>query len=139
MSYKSSKDRKNKREKLLLANKCPNCGRDKSLVKIWTNRKCAFCHLKEKFGFTGTNEEAIKIINNLLKKQNYKCALTGRDLKKNKYHIDHILPKSTHPKLASDPKNWQIVVAQVNLFKSDMSIKELIKLSRDIIKWADRK
>lgn len=114
-------------------NLCVSCGRDKSIILGWTYRNCAGCHLKEKFGFSGTREEAEDIIGNILIKQNYSCPLTGRDLKTNKFHIDHILPKSIRPDLKNNPNNWQIIVADANLFKCDGSIEELLLLCKDIV------
>lgn len=118
---------------------CTRCKRDKGLVKIWHNRYCAGCHLKYKFGWAGTKEEAENIINNLLIKQNFKCALTGRDLSVNKYHIDHIIPKSENYLLFSDPNNWQIIVEEANVFKSKLGMDDLLELVKDMVKEAIRK
>ena len=122
-------------EKRIKSNQCVRCARDKSLVKIWHNRYCAGCHLKYKFKWNGTKEEAELIINNLLEKQNYVCALTGRDLKSNKYHIDHIQPRSSRPDLLSDPNNWQLIVEEANVFKTNLTQQQVLKLAQDIVKY----
>lgn len=127
------------KEKYTLENKCTKCGRSKNFVFVWHHSWCAGCQLKYKFGFIGTKEEAEKIINNLLEKQNFMCALSGRDLRVNKFHIDHILPRTSHPNLISDSNNWQLIVEEANILKSKMSVENLILLCKDIIKHYETK
>lgn len=117
-------------KKYLSENKCAKCAHPKSLVKIWTNLWCAGCHLKFKFKYNCTKKQAEDIINNLLQSQNYQCALTGRSLYNNKFHIDHIVPRSKGGK--DEPDNWQLIVEEANIFKTDVSMEEIIKLARDI-------
>ncbi len=124
---------KNRKERYKSENKCAKCSRTKSNVVLWSNACCAGCHLKYKFGFSGTKEEAEKIINDLLIKQNFCCALTGRDLKINKFHIDHIVSRSTDPLRISDPTNWQLIVEDANMFKETASQETIIALARDIV------
>jgi len=122
-----------RRKRYLSENKCVRCARDKSSVKIWTNTDCPFCHLKFKFKYrTSTKDDADNLINSLLEKQEYKCALTGRDLNGNKFHIDHIVPKSKSGE--NIPDNWQLIVEEANVFKTDLSMSEIIKLAKDIAK-----
>ena len=129
---KSSSSRK---QRYKVNGKCEKCARSKSYVSLWYNLWCAGCHLKYKFGHIGTKEQAEKLINDMLEKQNYKCALTGRDLHTNKFHIDHIKPRSTHSELKSDPNNWQLTVEEVNIFKSDLTVEQIIALAKDIIEF----
>jgi len=118
-------------------NHCTKCNRDKSNIVPWFNNYCAYCHLKEKFNLDcTTKDQAEQIINDLLVKQNYRCALSGRDLRTNKYHIDHIVPRSTRDDLLSDPSNWQLIVEEANYFKKDKTTEELILIARDITKEA---
>lgn len=119
----------NKRKEM---NQCTMCGRSKSFVKVWTNLLCAGCHLRQKFGWSGTKEESEQIINNLLEKQNYLCALSGRDLRTNKYHIDHIISRSADDSLVASPDNWQLIVEEANYFKKNKTNKELIDIALDI-------
>ena len=127
--YNTAEDAK-RRAANRAAGKCEKCGKSKDNVKIWNNLWCAYCHLKYKFKYPTTSSNADQIINNLLTKQNYKCALTGRDLHTNKFHIDHIIPKSKGGK--DDPVNWQLIVEEANVFKTDLSMDEIIRLARDI-------
>jgi HNH endonuclease len=120
----------NRVKKYLAGGKCTKCGKNKNGIKIWSNVWCAYCHLKYKFKYSTTHNNADQIINDLLTKQNYKCALTGRDLHTNKFHIDHIIPKSKGGKY--DPSNWQLIVEEANVFKTDLSMDEIIRLARDI-------
>ncbi len=117
-------------------NCCTVCGRSKAYVSCWTNLRCAECHFREKFKWHGTKEQAEKIINDLLEKQNYRCALTGRDLRTNKYHIDHIVPRSSAPSRLADPTNWQLIVEDANMFKEGITVAQVLSLATDIVKKA---
>lgn len=52
----------------------------------------------------------------LLQKQNYKCAISGKDIRGN-YHVDHIIPLSKGG--AHTAKNIQLLAPEVNLSKAD--------------------
>lgn len=133
-----------KREKVRLArvkyrkesNICTQCARDKSYVQCWTNNFCPGCHFKAKFNWIGTKEEAEKIINDLLIKQDYRCAMTGRDLRINRFHIDHIVPRSIDPARLGDPSNWQLIVEDANMFKEGISSEEILSIAIDMVKKA---
>ena len=114
-------------------NLCVSCGRSNSIISCWTNIKCPGCHVKEKFKWRGCKEEAEQIINDLLVKQKFECALTGRSLLDNKFHIDHIIPRSIAPEKINDKNNWQLVVENANIFKNDMLMIDIIMLSKDIV------
>jgi len=134
-------DKLNKRSKELADahiknNCCVRCGRKLSFVGAWHTSDCAGCHLKYKFAFTGTKEEAEKIINDLLIKQNYRCAMTDRDLKTNKYHIDHIIAKFADRSRISDPTNWQLIVENANMFKKGITVEEILSIAVDMVKMA---
>ena len=139
-NYTKCQDCHNKREKVRFSrvnkrkenNLCTRCGRSKNNVSCWSNNYCPGCHFKEKFGWLGTKDEAEQIINDILKKQNYKCALSGRDLKTNKYHIDHIIPRSKNINLIASPDNWQLIVEEANYFKKNKTNKELNEIALDI-------
>jgi hypothetical protein len=118
------------------SNCCTRCGRSKAGILCWTNNYCAGCHLGEKFNWIGTKEEAEQIINNLLEKQDYRCAMTDRDLKTNKFHIDHIIPRSIVPSRLSDPTNWQLIVEDANMFKEGVSVETILSIARDMVKKA---
>lgn len=61
----------------------------------------------------------------ILKDQEYKCALSGQDLVPEKSQLDHIVPKK---KGGSDRKeNLQWVTAKINRMKGSMSNEEFIR------------
>lgn len=113
-------------------NCCARCGRDKSRVDPWPYRDCAGCQLRFKFSFLGTKDEAEDMINRILVDQDFKCALTGRCLKKHKYHIDHISPKSLGG--GDSELNLQLIVDEANIFKSNITMDAIISLAHDIVK-----
>jgi hypothetical protein len=123
-----------RKARYIAENRCTKCGRSKSSVSAWHHTWCAGCQLVYKFGFTGTWEEAETVVNELLTRQEFRCALSGRDLQTNKYHIDHIIPRSLRPDLASEPSNWQLIVEEANVLKSGMSVDQLVSLCSDIVK-----
>ena len=122
----------NRRKRYSSEGNCEKCGKARNDVVVWDHTWCAYCHLRYKFKHIGTRNEATQIINTMLQKQDYKCALTGRDLRNNKFHIDHITPKSKDG--TNTPDNWQLIVEEANVFKTDLSMEEIIKLARDITK-----
>lgn len=55
----------------------------------------------------------------LLQKQNYRCAISGRVITRNTSEVDHILPVYRRPDLAFDPSNLQILAIEVHAEKSE--------------------
>lgn len=119
-----------RKEKYIKENKCIKCARLKSYVSAWHHSWCPWCQLSYKFEFIGTKESAEKLINDMLAKQNFKCALTGRCLIKNKFHIDHIVPRSLGG--TNDISNLQLLVDEANVFKTNLSMNQVIRLAIDI-------
>jgi hypothetical protein len=72
-----------------------------------------------------------------LVRQNYKCALTGRDLTPANASIDHIVPLSRGGSHA--PDNIQILHRDVNAAKGTMMHEEFIALCREVASVADQK
>ena len=126
-----------RRKRYLAEGKCERCASLKNGTIIWYNNLCPYCHLKYKFSYiTATKKDADNLINDMLTKQNYQCALTGRDLRNNKFHIDHIVPKSKSG--PNNPTNWQLIVEEANVFKTNISMEQIIKLARDITKHFEK-
>lgn len=119
-----------RRKKYLFGGKCEKCGKDKDDVAIWHHNWCAKCQLKHKFNYDVPREDAAEIINNMLKSQDYRCALTGRCLKTNKFHIDHINPRSKGGE--NKPDNWQLIIEDANMFKKDIGQSDLLSIVKDI-------
>lgn len=66
----------------------------------------------------------------ILKDQEYKCALTGRDLVPEKSELDHIIPKK---KGGSDlAGNFQWVTTKINRMKGTMTNEEFIRVCGDV-------
>ena len=75
-------------------------------------------------------------LRDMLDKQGYKCALTGRQLTHDNCSIDHVLPLckgGSHTK-----ENAQLVVAEANHAKGNLTDAEFLRLCRDVVAYADR-
>lgn len=68
----------------------------------------------------------------LAKRQKLKCAISGIKLTADNLSIDHIIPLSRGG--SSDLSNLQIVDKNVNLIKSTMTVDELLKFCKIILK-----
>jgi 5-methylcytosine-specific restriction endonuclease McrA len=73
-------------------------------------------------------------VRELLERQRYRCALTGRELTPGEATIDHVVPMS---KGGSDcASNAQIIIAEVNRAKGQMSNVDFVKLCVDVANHA---
>ena len=66
----------------------------------------------------------------LLRKQEFKCALSGRKLKPDRSQLDHIVPKSKGG--SDDVDNLQWLTAKVNRMKGTMSNEEFINVCGEV-------
>jgi 5-methylcytosine-specific restriction endonuclease McrA len=71
----------------------------------------------------------------ILKRQQERCALTGRSLKPAYAAIDHIVPLIKGGKHVA--ANLQILHMQVNVAKGSMAQDEFIALCREVVAHAD--
>jgi 5-methylcytosine-specific restriction endonuclease McrA len=71
----------------------------------------------------------------LLRKQEYRCAYSGRELTPETASIDHTLPISRGG--PNDIGNIAIVHMDVNTAKSSMTLAEFVALCREVVAWAD--
>jgi 5-methylcytosine-specific restriction endonuclease McrA len=84
----------------------------------------------------GSTRRALEI-KDLLEKQSYKCALTGRTLTPGtNASIDHIIPTSKGG--TDDVTNLQWMDLDVNFAKSDLSVDAFIQLAKEITEYASR-
>lgn len=74
------------------------------------------------------------IILNQLKRQQYRCALTGRSLTPEIATLDHIVPVSREGR--HEPGNIQILDKQVNRAKGTLTNDEFIQLCREVVAHA---
>ena len=71
-------------------------------------------------------------IYNLIKKQDFKCALTGRELEPKTASIDHIQPLSRGGEHSIN--NLQTVHYDVNQAKGTMTQDEFIEMCREVVR-----
>ena len=71
----------------------------------------------------------------LLKYQNYRCALTGRELTPKTAALDHIMPVNRDGEHVVE--NTQVLHKEVNRAKGSLSNREFIKLCREVLDWSD--
>jgi 5-methylcytosine-specific restriction endonuclease McrA len=78
-----------------------------------------------------------KAILDLLRRQSFRCAMTGRMLTPDVASIDHIIPvsKGGEHRLS----NVQVLHADVNAAKQTMSVEDFISLCREVVIYADSK
>ena len=76
-----------------------------------------------------------KQILELVEKQQYRCAITGRPLTPSDASMDHIVPLSRGGKHSIE--NIQIVHRQINAMKGTMTQEELIAIAREIVAHAE--
>jgi hypothetical protein len=80
------------------------------------------------------SDVTIAKIDQLIKSQGYKCAMTGWDLTPANAHGDHIIPLSQEGSHMMD--NMQIVHAKVNRAKGILSREEFIELCVAVAKFS---
>ena len=73
----------------------------------------------------------------MLERQQYRCALTGRELTPETASIDHITPIKQGG--AHELSNLWIVEYSANRAKHTMTYEEFLSLCRDVVRTADEK
>lgn len=136
--------------------RCDACKeRESQTKKLWYARKkqtntCLKCHEPatvkmycEKHWYiiiaraTLKNSKMASALKELLEKQNYSCALTGRALQIGiNASIDHIVPTSKGGSHSIENLQW--VDLNVNYSKTDLLQEEFIQLAREIVEHASR-
>jgi len=69
----------------------------------------------------------------LLEKQEYKCALSGRELTPDNSELDHIIPVTTGGSNAIE--NIQIVTKEINRMKGSMTNDQFIEACQRVAEW----
>jgi len=112
-------------------NLCRYCGKYANIVKE-NSRICNNCWFKGiARGNTGSSKNW-NLIKNLLEKQNYKCAYTGKKLIIGENaSIDHIIPRSKGG--SNEIQNLQWVDKDINEMKNDFTHEEFINTIKIII------
>lgn len=73
----------------------------------------------------------------LVKNQDYRCALTGRPLTPEVTALDHRIPVSRGGSIDA-LENMQAIIEEVNRAKHTMTNEEFIAMCREVVAWADR-
>ena len=74
-----------------------------------------------------------KMIMELIERQEFHCAFSGRELTPETASLDHIVPLSrggTH-----DISNLCVVDHQINAAKSTMTVEEFVAMCREVAAW----
>jgi CRISPR/Cas system Type II protein with McrA/HNH and RuvC-like nuclease domain len=79
----------------------------------------------------------MKDLRAMLMKQNYQCALTGKELTPENCSIDHVVPLCKGGAHALE--NAQLVVAEGNRAKGSLTDEEFLELCSDVVVYADKK
>jgi hypothetical protein len=69
----------------------------------------------------------------LLKKQEYRCALTGEKLTPNTAQLDHKTPKSKGGDDVLDNLQW--LDRTVNKMKGSMTVEEFVSVCKRVVQW----
>lgn len=77
-----------------------------------------------------------KSLRQLVERQNFRCALTGRDLTPATAAPDHIMPVSRGGDHTIE--NIAIVHVNANRAKGTMTLDEFVALCREVVAYADR-
>lgn len=83
------------------------------------------------------NETGVVPLLAKLKRQDYRCAISGRELTPETASLDHRIPVAaggTH-----SIANIDIVHRQVNAAKGTMSLKEFVVMCREVVNYQDNK
>jgi hypothetical protein len=77
-----------------------------------------------------------RALEKILQQQQYRCALTGRELTPNNVALDHKISAKAGGQHVM--KNCHFVHEQVNRSKNTLSVDEFVALCREVVAWADR-
>jgi 5-methylcytosine-specific restriction endonuclease McrA len=72
----------------------------------------------------------------LLESQQYRCALSGRELSPETASLDHVIPLSRGG--VHDISNVQVLDYRVNAAKGTMTVEEFVQMCRDVALHAER-
>ena len=85
----------------------------------------------------GIVEVNTQTVMSLLQHQNYRCAMTGRQLTPQTSSLDHIIPVSRGRQHSIN--NAQVLHKDVNRAKGVLTNEQFIQLCREVVAYADRK
>lgn len=76
-------------------------------------------------------------IREMVERQNYKCALTGRDLTPETASLDHVIPVARGGDHSVE--NLWVVHHQVNTAKGTMTVEEFVQMCREVVSHMQNK
>jgi hypothetical protein len=107
------------------------CGNQ--MVHDYPIPSCLDCWFKKKSSSATGNGGYGPALASLMSKQNWKCAISGRQLiPGDNASPDHIIPVAENPKLKYDINNLQWVDIDVNFAKRALSQNDFIQLCKDV-------
>jgi len=74
---------------------------------------------------------ASKMIWDLIQRQQFRCALSGRKLTPETASLDHVVPLSRGGR--HDPSNIWVVDQHVNAAKGTLTVEEFVSMCREIV------
>jgi 5-methylcytosine-specific restriction endonuclease McrA len=107
--------------------------------------------MNKTFGFDGQHESnphsarerggskrrvGLKWLLKLLQQQEYKCALSGRELTPETADIDHIKPLAKGGRHSAD--NVQVIHSHVNRAKGTLLPDEFVQMCREVVEWTEK-
>lgn len=107
---------------------CRGCGYGSQIGKA---RLCVACHFSAASRCTTRSKVSATELMNLMARQEYRCAITGDEIKIGiNAHLDHIVPKTRGGVDSIDNLQW--TRADVNMIKRDLLMEEFIELCSKI-------
>ena len=110
---------------------CKNGRVDLVAYAAWLIQRLA----KEKDRSSGS--VGIGTILDLIERQDFRCALTGRKLEPQTASLDHIIPLTQNGQHVIE--NTQVLHKDVNRAKGTLTNDEFLALCREVVAWADSK
>ncbi len=90
--------------------------------------------MRKRTNYGGISQASIR---EMLERQNFRCALTGKPLTPETAEVDHILPVSRGGTHTID--NLQILHKSINRSKSTLDNEEFISMCREALAWREKK
>ena len=82
-----------------------------------------------------TGSVSVKAVLDLIERQNFRCALTGRTLEPQTASLDHIIPLTQNGQHVIE--NTQVLHKDVNRAKGTLTNDVFLALCREVVAWAD--
>ena len=119
-----------KRRGLCVVCGCPNVLEGQ---KQKARPKCETCYLKNVASSVCGDRSSWELLKELWDDCGAVCALSGEPITLGtNAHLDHILPRSTHPELKDQPSNWQWTHEEINQMKRALTPERFVELCEKV-------